>query len=123
MRRVERIRDLTSDFRQFRNRESTAIDPPVQRLSLNKLHRQEMDAMVLANFVNVSDVGVIQCGCRPGFPAEPFHPHGVMSNGRGKHLERHSAVEPVVGGQVHLSHTTLTKARDDAVVSYAVTRD
>jgi hypothetical protein len=50
----------------------------LQRPTIQKLHRNEVLTVLLADVVNGADVVVIQCGCGFGFAAKSFQGLTVM---------------------------------------------
>jgi len=56
----------------------------IQRCAVEKLHRDEMPAVLLTNVVNV---GVIQCGCGLCFAAEAFESRGIVKQFGGQEIQ------------------------------------
>lgn len=70
--RVEAVGDLDGPVEQRFNRQRLVADAMLQRGALQELHRQEGMAVVLADFVEGTDVGMIDGGRGAGFPLEAF---------------------------------------------------
>jgi len=57
---IESVGDLDRNFQRFVHREWLPRDAMLEGLALHQLHRQEGAAIVLADFVNRTDMGMIQ---------------------------------------------------------------
>ncbi len=57
-----------------------------QRLPVDIFHRDEVHAIVLTDFINVRDVGMIERRRRLRFANEPFHAIAVQSHLGGQNL-------------------------------------
>ena len=66
----ERISDLRADTQRVREAHAFARDQVVEGLAFDQFHDDEGLAVMLANFVNRDDVGVIQAGGGAGFLQE-----------------------------------------------------
>ena len=73
-------------------------------------------AVVLADFVNGADVGMIQRRCGPGFALEAFQGLRVLRDFVGQELQRDEAAERGVFGLVDHAHAAAAQFFDDAVV-------
>ena len=116
MRGVERVGDLRADTSNLLNEQRLLADATVERLAFDKLHHQKMNALVLADFVDLRHAGMVQGGCRFGFDLEPAHATGILGHNHGQHLERHAPIEPGVRRQVHFAHAALAQTGDNAIV-------
>ena len=100
--------------------EETAFgDEEVEGLSLDELHRQEVDAVRLLDREHADDAGVVEGGQRPGLALESVEPLGIGRHLRRQHLEGHVAQELRVGGPVDLTHPARADGRGDPVVTEA----
>src|SRR5437660_3879404 len=83
------------------------MDQFPQRLSIDELHRNEVCVAGLANFIDVSDVWVIER--RGGFRFLYKPPHPVVLGGEfsSQYLQRYFAIELRILGQVHFPHPAL----------------
>src|SRR5688500_5401179 len=88
-----------------------------QRLTIDKLHRDEAQAVGGADFVNVSDVRVIERGRGLRFLNEAAHPALISSQGDGQHLQRDFTMELRVFRKIDLAHTTRAKWFNDFVTA------
>ena len=76
---VKRIGNLDSQRQQQFGFERTPCDAVLQGHAIEELHRDERMAIVLADFVNRADVGMVQGrGCLR-FPVKAFQGAGVFS--------------------------------------------
>ena len=71
MRRVERARDFRRRTQQLGERHRSALEPPLQRLSLDVFHDEEVAAILATDVVDRADVRVVERGNRPRFALEP----------------------------------------------------
>ena len=65
----------------------------LQRHAVEKFHRDEALALVLADFVDGADVGMVQRGSGAGFAAKTFESLRVLRNVVGKEFEGDKATE------------------------------
>jgi hypothetical protein len=71
---------------------------------------------VLADFVDGTDIGMIQGGGSAGFAAKAFERLRVGSGGLRKKLDGNEAAELSVFGFVDLTHPAAAQHLDDAIV-------
>ena len=57
-----------------------------QRLTVDKLHRNEMHSTALTDFINVRDVRMIECRRGLRFLDKPTHPILISGNIGSQHL-------------------------------------
>src|SRR5262249_17999991 len=107
MRRLQRLCDLprVAERRFERNRSA-------QRLALDQLHHQR----ALLDPINLSDVGMIESGQRPGFALEARHAVSVSREALRQDFDRHIAPELGIGGSPDFAHPTLAELGGDLVV-------
>src|SRR5262249_19488963 len=72
---------------------------------------------MLANFVDVRDVRMIQCGSGFGFANKTLHPIAICRSLSRQNFKGYSAIEFSVFRQVHLTHAALTNLRADFVMT------
>ena len=95
--------------------ELTLCEHLLERLSLDQLHRQEVDAVDLVDGVDRDDVRMIQAGQGPGFAPEARKPVGIGHKRLGEDLQRNLAVELRIAGAIHLPHAALADLRGDFI--------
>jgi hypothetical protein len=100
-------------------RQAALGDDAVERLALDELHRQEVDAVGLLDRVDGDDALVVEGGEGLRLSPEAFQPLGARGHLRRQHLERHVAAELGVGGTVHLAHSAGADRGGDAVMGEA----
>jgi hypothetical protein len=93
-----------------------AADAMFQRSAIQILHHDEGAVVFLADFVDRTDVRMIQRRCSLCFPVEPFQRLRIQGNVIWEELERHEAVQASVLCLIHNAHATATEFLDDAIV-------
>src|SRR5262245_40689785 len=89
---------------------------PVERLSLDVLHDDEVDIALAPELVHLDDVAVAHGSCQPRLVEE--HAPALLVEGeiRGQDLDGDGAVENGVFGLPNHTHPTLADLLDEAVV-------
>lgn len=87
-----------------------------QGLAVDKLHRDEVDIIALVDFVDVSNVRMIQGGGRLPLLNEAAHATLVSSERGRQDFERDFAIEAGVFGQINFTHPARAEFRQDAVM-------
>jgi len=77
---VERVGDLDTQVQQLGQGQSTLADALTERRAIEKLHRDKAPALRFTDFIDHTDVGMIQGGSGPRFPAESFQNHRVLGD-------------------------------------------
>src|SRR5262245_26571476 len=107
-------------------------DPRRQRLTLEKLHHEEVDFVALArrsvgdakaaDVVQRANVWMGQLGNSARLAVEPLAKLRLGGERRREDLDGDGAIQPRVAGAIHLAHAALAKLRDDFVRTDARTR-
>ncbi len=92
-------------------------DRPVQRLPLDQLHGQEVDAVGFVDGMDRDDVRVVEGGDGAGLALETGEALRVVGEVRGQHLEGDLAPELRVDGAIDLAHAARAERGDDLVVT------
>ena len=108
--------DLVQESEQDLQFSFLAVNLSRKSLAIDKLHRDEVRAVALANLVDVRDVWMIERGRRFRFLNETAHAVLIRGKISGQNLHRHFAIEFRVLGQIDLTHSARADLRDDAVV-------
>lgn len=90
---VESVGDFNASAEQHIGVERTAIDFVLQGDAVKKLHGNERLAIVIADFVDRADIGMVERGCGTGFTAEAFECLGIARESFGKKLQADKASE------------------------------
>ena len=77
MRRVQAVRYLNGQIQQFLCFKRSARDSMLESLSLQKLHDNEGLALMLADFVDGTNVGMIQSGSGSRLALKPLQGHSI----------------------------------------------
>jgi hypothetical protein len=86
-----------------------------ERLAFQVLHHQKIDAILAADIIEHTDVGVLQARDGLGLALETGTELLVLTEVRRKDFDRNLAVEPRVASPIHLAHTPSTQWRLDFV--------
>ncbi len=91
----------------------------MERAAIHKLHRYIDIVLVLANLVDLDDVGVRESGQDLGFGDQAVSP-ALMHRPAAQELERHGAAEACISCGIDDAHPTGPHAPNDLVVSDAL---
>ena len=97
--------------------QSMLRDDRLERLSLNKFHRQEMDAFRFLDGVNRHDVWVVQSCNGSRFSLEARQKFGIARHWGEQHFERHVAAQLGVRGPIDFAHTARTNRGSYLIVA------
>ena len=115
---IQGIGELRAQFQDF-----VAFEAPLfqksrlECLSLDQFHHDEGLTFVLADFVNRTDVGMIESGGGAGLPFESRNPDRILAKRVWENLDRNLASQFLVLRPIHLSHATFSQGREDFIVS------
>ena len=104
VRGIERSGDLGAEGEHLVDGQRPFPQPVGERLALEVLHDQEVDAVLVSHVEEGADVGVLEARDRLGLALQPLLELGAVRQVRGQHLDRDRALEPGVAGAVHLAH-------------------
>src|SRR4051812_35018142 len=116
VRRLERVCNFNRQTQKQSKFNRTEGDAVLQRRPFQKLHRDERLIVVLSNFVNRADVGMVQRGSCSGFTPEAFERLYVVREFVRKKLQGYEASELGVFGFVNDSHPTAAQLVHNAIV-------
>jgi hypothetical protein len=116
VRRVEGVGDINGDGHQQIELKRLVADQVLQGLAFEVLHGDEGTAVVLANIVNRTNVGMIEAGSGLGFAAESAEQMLVGGNVVGKELEGDEAAQAGVLGLENHSHPAAAEFFDHPVM-------
>ena len=115
---IQGIGQLRAQFQDF-----VAFEAPLTRqsclecLSPEQFHHDERLAVVIADFVNRADVGMIQSGGGTGLLLESRNPDRIVTKRVWENLDRHLASQRPILRPIHLSHAAFSEGREDFIVS------
>ena len=115
---IQGIGELRAQFQDF-----VAFEAPLfqesclECLPRDHFHHDEGLTFVLADFVNRTDVGMIESGGGTRFPFESRNPDRIVAKPVRENLDRNLASQFLVLRSIHLSHATFSQGREDFVVS------
>ena len=117
--RVEAVHDLAGDRDRLITREwmscSLPFDTLGERLSLDQLENERVNARMLLQPINRGDVGMIERGERARLALEPSQPIRIGSKDDRQNLQRHIATKLGVVRAIHLAHAADAKDARDAI--------
>ena len=90
----------------------------LQRLSVEKLHHDEVLAMMLAHIVDGADVWMIQRGSSPGLAPEPFACQQIVRKLLGQEFERDHSVQSGILGLVDHAHPAAAELLEHAIMGH-----
>ena len=96
--------DLAREVEQLLDGEASRLEPVLEGLALDQLHRDEARALVLADLVDRGDVRMVEGRRGTGLSFEAAKPPGVVRHLLGQHLDRDLAAEARVARAVDLAH-------------------
>src|SRR5689334_8844239 len=111
---IESIRHLDPKIEQPLRFERPVPDQVLQGCPVQKFHHDEGTAILLVDFVNRTDVRVIQSRGGSCLALETAESLGISGNVVRKELEGYEAAELCILGFVHNSHAPTAKFLDDA---------
>src|SRR5262245_5733840 len=117
MRLRQALRYLLQIAQQFSQLSLLAMDLFPQRRAFDILHRDEVLALKFINFINVSDIWVIQRG--RGLRLLYEATHSILASGDvgRQYFQRHATPEFRIFSQIDFTHPTRTKLRADLVAT------
>src|SRR3954471_17255727 len=115
MRCVESRCNFDSDSKSIGNWERAALQPRRERLALEKLHHEEIGAVVMTDIVQRADVRVIQRRNGPRLANEALRRRLAGPGVRSEHLDGDRSLQPCVAGPVDIPHPPGTDSRLEEV--------
>ena len=116
MRRVQRVSNLNRQLEQHLCFEPLAVDSMLERLTLQQLHDDEPLALVLADLVNGTDVGMIEGGGGPSLALKTFEDLWILGDALVQKFKRDETAEAGVFGLVDHTHTAAADFFQNAVM-------
>jgi phage gp46-like protein len=111
--RAERRQDREAEPDGFRRRNGPALETCGERLAFEQLHHDERAALVLADLVQRTDVGMADRGGGTRFAQEPIA--HLRIGCRLNRLQRHRALKTLVDRLEDDAHAATTNLANDAV--------
>ncbi len=90
---VERVDDFNRQIEQNGALDGLSGDTMLKRQPVQKFHGDKAFAVVLTDFINGADVGMVEGRRRPGLAAETFQSLRVLCHFVGKEFECDKATE------------------------------
>ena len=115
VRRRQPARDLLRELGRLPRRQCSGIQPPAQRLALQKLRDEIRRAVMLAKIMNRQNVGMIQRRDRLRLLLKAPQPFRIAGKRRRQNFDRNLAIQPRVSRAIHLTHAAGAGGRHDLV--------
>jgi hypothetical protein len=115
---VQCLGDLDGEREKDFHFQRTPSDAVLQSRAVQKLHRDERMTIVLADFVNRADVGVVESGCSASLTTKSFESLRVLSYILRQEFQGDKATEFGILGLVDHTHPTTAQ-----LLKHAVMRD
>ena len=96
-------------------RERTFLQALRQRLAFHAFHDQIVDAVLMADVVQYTDVRMIQTGDGFGFTLEALLVGGIGRKTRRKNLDRHHAFQPSIPRAINFAHAARAQRPDNLI--------
>ena len=123
MRRGECIRNLDGALQRLIERQRAVLQPFGQRLAVEILHDEEVDAVLAAHVIQGADVRVIELRDRVRLAIEPLTELRIGGERFGQDLDRDAAIEPCVARLVDFAHAPRAEEGQDLVRAEASAGD
>ena len=96
-------------------RERTFLQALRQRLAFHAFHDQIVDAVLMADVVQYTDVRMIQTGDGFGFTLEALLVGGIGRKPRRKNLDGHHTFQPGIPSAIHFAHAARAQRPDNLI--------
>ena len=116
VRGVERIGDLHPQIQYQLYRHGLSANPMLKRLTVEKLHGQERPIVVLPDFINCTNVGMIESRSSPGFALKTLERLAVASKIVRQEFQRCLAAQAEVFGLINDTHPAAAEFFQNAIV-------
>ena len=113
---IERIGDLDGKVNNLLGRERAAANAHIQGHAFEQLHGDKTPTGVFADFIDGTNIGMIQGGGGASLALETLEGLWVMGQFIGQELEGHMAAELEILGFEDHTHPAAAQLADDAVV-------
>ena len=114
--RVEGVGDFDGQLEQSVGVERAPSDGVLEGQAVQKLHGNKGLAVVLVNFINRADIGMVQGGCRLSFALETGQGLGIFGYFVGQEFQGYEAAKLDVFGFVDDAHAATTELFNHSIV-------
>ena len=116
MRCRKRVRYLDPNIEQLIKVHRRPADPLLQALALQLLHHDERMSIVVLDFIDGADAGMVQQGGRPGFSFKALQRLAVTGQVIWKKLQRYVTAQARVFRLIYHAHSPAAQLADDLVM-------
>ena len=120
--RGERGQHAQTDRHRLRRAQRPLSQPLGQRFAFEQLHRDEQPAAVLADFVDLADVRMVDARRRPGLAPQAL-PRRLVVGERRQRLHGDGALETIVARRVDDAHAAFPQLAFDRIAADASRQD
>src|SRR5258708_19060145 len=113
---VERVGNFDSEIKQALQLDSRAQDQIPESLALQIFHHQKQSSLVLSDFVNGANIGMIQRRGRTSLAPEALQRLRIIRQSIGKKLERYEPAELDDFGLMHDPHPATANLPEKPVI-------
>ena len=113
---IERVGDFDGPIQQELNLDGLTLDAVFQRRAFHHLHDDERPALMFADVMNHTDVGMIEGSGRPRLALKALERLGVGCELFRQELKRYGSAERGIFGLVNHSHPATAQLLQNAVV-------
>ena len=113
---IESVGDFDSQLQQSFQLHPFCVDAMLQGHAIEKFHRDERLAILLADIIDRANVGMVQCGCGLSFAVKARQGLRIAGNFLGQKLEGDKAMQADVLGLVDDTHPTTAQLLGDSIV-------
>src|SRR5438874_13064348 len=121
MRRIERVGNLDSQLQQGLELQWLVRNEMPERLAFQELHHDEWVAIVLSNFMDGADVGMIQSGGCPRFTLKPLQGLAIGRKLVGQELQGDVAAQTQILGLVDDPHASAAESFQNTIMGNRLT--
>jgi hypothetical protein len=118
---IESVGNLSSDLEQLFKLQGLTGYQMFERLSVEKFHGDKCLSMLIVDFVDGADVGVVQCGSSFGLALKAAESLQIVGYLFGQEFQGNKAAKLEVLSFVNYAHSPAAKSFDDAVMGDGLT--
>ena len=95
------------------------LDHPLQVLAVDEFHDDEIAVHFIVDAIGLNDIGMIECGDRPGLGEEAIERGPILGDRAGDDFQGHAAIHRHVLGEEDGAHAAFAQPLNELVLSQA----